>query len=86
MKLENVEIVFKPYQYFNEIKIKNRIYLERVSSPNLFIIKNDETLMDGETINFITNNIKYTLHDILVNEEDDDKIIECTYWEERIIE
>ncbi len=84
-KLENVEVIFKPYVYFNEIKIRDRIYFETVKSPNLFIIKCDDVLMNGETVKFDINKIEYTLEDIYVCNDDDSKVVECRYWREMVI-
>lgn len=79
-ELKNVEIIFKPYVYFNEIKIKGRIYFETVKSPNLFIIKCDDKLVNGEYVEFVNNGIKYTLNNILAcNDSDGEKVVECKY-------
>ena len=85
-KIEVSEVLFSPKTTLNKVRILGKDYLGTTRDPNLFVIKSNSVIKEGENLSFIKNNVLYTLFGIIYELDNDTFFVECRTYKEEFLE
>jgi hypothetical protein len=85
MRIKVEKIFYRPKtEIGKKIDIFGMTYYQIVNGPNLYVIKTDEELKEGQDIQFELDNTLYSLYKICPVKKDDMTFVECRRWEESV--
>jgi hypothetical protein len=80
------DMSYKPTRECNPVTIYGRVYMGRINSPNIYVVKTDNTIRDHSSVMFNNDGLQYQLKDVMVTKLDDgNSLIECRSWKEIVI-